>query len=95
MFLIGGLKPSLEIGAKNKDEAGKDILDLKAFDISLEIGFGSDLFFQLFKLSPEVRYSRGLRNVLNKNKLNEYNIPIDKIVVHNISFFFTFEGGPK
>ena len=32
---------------------------------------------------------------LDKNKLNEYNIPIDKIVVHNISFFFTFEGGPK
>ena len=95
MFIIGGLKPSLEIGAKNKDEAGKDILDLKSFDISLELGFGSDLFFQLFKLSPEVRYSRGLRNVLNKNKLNEYNIPIDKIVVHNISFFFTFEGGPK
>ena len=95
MFLIGGLKPSLEIGAKNKDEAGKDILDLKSFDISLEIGFGSDLFFQLFKLSPEIRYSRGLRNMLNKKNLNQYNIPIDKIVVHNISFFFTFEGGPK
>ena len=95
MFLIAGLKPTLEIGAKNKDEAGKDILDLKSFDISLEIGFGSDLFFQLFKLSPEIRYSRGLRNMLRKKNLNQYNLPIDKIVVHNISFFFTFEGGPK
>ena len=95
MFLIAGLKPTLEIGAKNKDEAGKDILDLKSFDISLEIGFGSDLFFQLFKLSPEIRYSRGLRNMLRKKNLNQYNLPIDKIVVHNISFFFTIEGGPK
>ena len=34
MYMLGGLKPSLEIGAKNKDEAGKDILDLKSFDSS-------------------------------------------------------------
>ncbi len=95
MFIIGGIKPSLEIGAKNKDEAGKDILDLKAFDISFELGFGSDFFFQLFKFSPEIRYSRGLRNMLLKNNTNKYNIPLDKIIVHNISFFFTFEGGPK
>jgi|TARA_B110000263_G_scaffold247225_1_gene259687 hypothetical protein len=97
MYMLGGLKPSLEIGAKNKDEAGKDILNVSSFDLSLEIGFGSDVFFQLFKLSPEVRYSRGLINLL-KNKTdnsNKYNIPIDKLVVHNISIFFTFEGGPK
>ena len=28
MFLIAGIKPSLEIGAKNKDEAGEDLLDM-------------------------------------------------------------------
>ena len=33
--------------------------------------------------------------MLRKKNLNQYNLPIDKIVVHNISFFFTFEGGPK
>ena len=44
MFIIAGLKPSLEIGAKNKDEAGKDILDLRSFDVSFELGFGSDIF---------------------------------------------------
>ena len=95
MFIIGGIKPSLEIGAKNKDEAGKDILELRAFDVSLEIGFGADLFFPLFKLSPEIRYSRGLFNMINDTSRNEYNLPIDNMIVHNISFFFTFEGGPK
>ena len=97
MYMLGGLKPSLEIGAKNKDEAGKDILNLKSFDLSLEIGFGSDIFFQLFKLSPEIRYSRGLINLLKNtpDNFNEYNLPIDKLFVHNISVFFTFEGGPK
>ncbi len=95
--MLAGLKPSLEIGAKNKDEAGKDILNVPSFDLSLEIGFGSDIFFQLFKLSPEVRYSRGLVNLIKKkaDNLNKYNSPIDKLVVHNISIFFTFEGGPK
>ena len=93
--MIAGIKPSLEIGAKNKDAAGKDILGLRAFDFSLEIGFGSDIFFPLFKLSPEIRYSRGLRNMIKNKVINEYNLPIDKIIVHNISIFFTFEGGPK
>ena len=50
MFIIGGIKPSLEIGAKNKDEAGKDILELRAFDVSLEIGFGADLFLSLIHI---------------------------------------------
>ena len=79
MFIISGLKPSLEIGAKNKDEAGKDILDLKAFDLTFEVGFGSDIFFPLFKLSPEIRYSRGLRNMINKSINNQYNLPIDNL----------------
>ena len=78
MFLIAGIKPSLEIGAKNKDEAGEDLLDMKSFDVSLELGFGSDFFFQLFKFSPEIRYSRGLRNMLNGKNSNQYNIPLDK-----------------
>ena len=34
-------------------------------------------------------------NMIDKNSSNEYNLPIDKIIVHNISIFFTFEGGPK
>ena len=39
MYIISGLKPGIEVGAKNKDEAGKDILGLKAYDISFELGF--------------------------------------------------------
>ena len=92
---IRGMDICINTSAKNKDEAGKDILELRAFDVSLEIGFGADLFFPLFKLSPEIRYSRGLFNMINDNSRNEYNLPIDKIIIHNISFFFTFEGGPK
>ena len=46
---------------------GGNCLNLKSFDLSLEIGFGSDIFFQLFKLSPEIRYSRGLINLLKNN----------------------------
>ena len=82
MYMLGGLKPSLEIGAKNKDEAGKDILNLKSFDLSLEIGFGSDIFFQLFKLSPEIRYSRGLINLLKTNEL----LGLQLLTMHNIFF---------
>ena len=98
MYIISGLKPGIEVGAKNKDEAGKDILGLKAYDISFELGFGADIFFELFKLSPEIRYSRGLINMIKKSENgvpNIYSDPIEKIIPHNLSIFFTFEGGPN
>ena len=98
MYIISGFKPGIEVGAKNKDEAGKDILGLKAYDISFELGFGADIFFELFKLSPEIRYSRGLINMIKKSEngvTNIYSDPIEKIIPHNLSIFFTFEGGPN
>ena len=98
MYIIGGLKPGIEVGAKNKDEAGEDILGLKGFELSFELGFGADCFFELFKLSPEIRYSSGLINMLKKSSdgsSNIYSDPIEKIIPHNLSIFFTFEGGPN
>ena len=98
VYIISGLKPGIEVGAKNKDEAGEDILGLKAFELSFELGFGADFFFELFKLSPEIRYSRGLLNMLKKSNdglSNIYSDPIEKIMPHNLSIFFTFEGGPN
>ena len=98
LYIIGGLKPGIEVGAKNKDEAGQDILGLRAFELSLDLGFGGDFFFELFKLSPEIRYSRGLINMLKKSNdglPNNFADPLAKIIPHNLSIFFTFEGGPN
>ena len=72
----------------------KEKLELKNFNISFDIGAGFDLYYPLFKFSPEVRYSFGVKNLLS-DKVNEFSENLDQIVTHNIAFFITFEGGPN
>ena len=69
-------------------------MELKNFNMAFDIGIGLDLYFPLFKFSPEIRYSAGLRNMLS-DKENIYNVNLDRLVTNNFAFFITFEGGPN
>lgn len=94
MYAVGGLSPSLEAAGKGDElDAGKR-LTLRDWNFSVDAGFGFDLYFPLFKFSPEVRYSWGLRNMLTGDP-NEFNAPLKKLTYQNISFYVTFEGGPS
>ena len=94
MYFVGGIKPYFQAAAKG--ERGEDFtkLETRKFGFALDIGAGFDLYFPLFKFSPEVRYSYGLGNTLKRDDSNPLSAPLQKLVYHNISFFITFEGGP-
>ena len=94
MYLVGGINPSLEAAGKGDEVQTKQRLELKNFNLAIDIGAGFDFYFPLFKFSPEIRYSYGLRNMLT-NKVNNFNVNLDEIVIHNIGLFITFEGGPS
>ncbi len=94
MYLLAGLSPVIEAsGSKDKNDI-QERLEAKNFNVNLELGVGTDIFYQFFKFAIEMRYSRGLRNLLEKNP-NQFNAPLGKLAVHNIGFFITFEGGPS
>ena len=95
MYLVGGIKPSLEAVGRGQREDTSAKLDLKKNQISIEIGAGFDMYFPMFKFSPEIRYSYGIRNMLNKNSNSEFNAPLKKLTTHNINLFISFEGGPS
>ena len=54
---------------------------------------GFDVFYELFKFTPEIRYSFGFRNLL-PNTSNDFDAALSKLTTHNITAFITFEGGP-
>ena len=72
----------------------EETLETKNWNLSLETGVGIDIYLPQFKLSPEIRYSWGLFDMLQPEK-NEYNYALDKLVFQNLSFYITFEGGPS
>ncbi|MDH5607951.1 MAG: PorT family protein [Cyclobacteriaceae bacterium] len=94
MYLVGGINPSLEAAGKGDEVTTRENLELRNFNVSFDVGAGFDLYYPMFKFSPEIRYSFGGRNMLTPKK-NEYSVNLDELVTHNIAIFITFEGGPN
>lgn len=94
MYLVGGINPSLEAAGRGDEVQNRQKLELKNFNLAFDIGAGFDMYFPLFKFSPEIRYSYGLRNMLSETE-NIYSVNLDELIFHNIGIFITFEGGPS
>lgn len=94
MYFLGGINPGIRASGSKDKEGRESRLLLSRYNLSLEIGAGFDLYQPLFKFSPEVRYSFGLNNVLDSQN-NDFSAGIDRLSVHTITFFITFEGGPS
>jgi hypothetical protein len=88
MYMIGGVKPGFE--ASGKKEQTKEELELKATNISIEAGFGFDLYYPLFKFSPEIRFSRGLFDILG-NTTNEFGQPLTRVNTNTVTVYFLFQ----
>lgn len=91
MYMVGGLKTSIEVGAKKKQKEALNITT-KPVGFSLEYGLGLDIYYPLFKFAPELRFSYGLTNLFVEDPKNEltYN-SIGKISPYTVSLIFFFE----
>lgn len=88
MYMVGGLKPGIRVGGGKKKT--NDQLLTKNFDLSLEAGFGLDIYYPLFKFSPELRFSLGLKNLYEKNN-NVLAESIDELSSYTVTLYFLFE----
>lgn len=89
MYMIGGLKAAIEAGAKKKEKKDTELRAANV-DLSIDYGFGLDIYYPLFKFSPEIRFSHGLLNMLNKDN-NIYSKSLDRLSTHTVSLFLHFE----
>lgn len=89
MYVIGGIKPSLSTSNKNKDQR-PDKLRFNNKDFALEYGVGCDIYFPLFKLSPEIRFSNGFNNMRAADN-NLFAKSLQKLNTNTITFLLNFE----
>lgn len=92
-YLVGGIYGAFDMGRKK----GNPIL-LKGMDFGLEFGFGCDIYLPYFKLCPELRFSFGLvdllekkRDDLNDAELIKYTNALSKATSRMITLTFNFE----
>lgn len=88
-YLVGGIKPGIEAGAKKKEKKRTE-LRTENYDLSIDYGIGADIYYPLFKFSPEIRFSHGLLNLLT-NDPNVYSQSLNRLTSHTISLFLHFE----
>jgi len=94
-YIIGGAKYSMDIASKKRSNdasfgAMEKFLKNKKNFLSYEAGFGMDLYFEYFKMSPEIKLSYSLNSVL-KNDPSPYSAPIDKLMLRHVTFSLFFE----
>jgi hypothetical protein len=68
VYFLGGIAPGLEVSGKKRKEQSDNRLLTQDFNVNMELGFGIDMYFPLFKFSPEVRFSKGLLNLLKEDE---------------------------
>jgi len=89
MYVVGGFSPAFDASGKNDLEDTSTGINMIRANVSFEVGFGVDIYYPLFKFSPEIRYSRGLIDVLGIN--NDYSAGISKLNTNIITMFFLFQ----
>ena len=90
MYMVGGFTPGIEASGKNDIHSSTDNLAIKKVNLSLEGGLGFDFYFPLFKFSQEIRFSRGLVNMLAPDP-SVYHVPIKRLNTNTISVYFIFQ----
>lgn len=89
LYVVGGLKACFEAGAK-KNEKKPSELRTNPFDLTVEYGIGTDLYFTFFKFAPELRFSHGIANLLY-NDPNLYSQSLKGLTTHSITLYLFFE----
>jgi hypothetical protein len=92
-YMLAGVKYSSAIGSKkNPPEVNPvdAVLRNKSGFGSYEVGLGCDIYFEFFKLSPELKISNSFNNILVP-EANPYATPINSLSLHTVTFSLIFE----
>jgi hypothetical protein len=90
MYMIGGLKPGIEASGLRDLKKVATTLETKDWNLSADFGFGFDLYYPLFKFSPEITFSKGLVDILD-NRTNKYGQPLDRLTTNTVNICFIFQ----
>lgn len=92
-YLLGGVKFSSSIGGKkdgdNTAPIERIVKNTRSYS-SYEAGFGFDIYFEYFKLSPEIKVTNTFGNLLVPEN-HPFSAPISKLSLHTIMFSLYFE----
>ena len=92
-YFLAGISPTIDLTSK-KNQAVR----INPFDLYIELGLGCDIYLPFFKLIPELKFSFGLLDILQKKRDDltntdqlKYSAGLEKASSKMISLTFYFE----
>lgn len=90
LFVVAGLKYSYDVQTNSKSR--KSLIKVAPHDFQYEVGVWMQMFYPYFIFSPEIKFSRGLGNILIYDpSRNEARI-LENVVSQIFTISFNFEG---
>lgn len=91
-FMVAGMKYSYDVQSNSQTRDAKTLIKISPHDFQLEVGVGMQFFYPYFIFSPEIKYSRGVGNILiYDDQLNKSKV-LENVVSQVITLSFHFEG---
>jgi Outer membrane protein beta-barrel domain len=91
-FVMAGLKYSYDIQSKSRTRQLSQYVRVSPTDYQFEVGAGVQMFFPYFIFSPELKFSRGMGNMLIYRQGSLESSAIEKLTSQTFTLSFHFEG---
>ncbi len=94
VFVLAGAKYTYDVAsnARIRDQQANRIIRISPHDYAVEVGAGCQFFFPFFILSPEIKYSQGIGNILIYNRNLSQSSVIEKVLSRTFTISLHFEG---
>lgn len=92
VYMLGGINYRYDLASNSSARKAENLVKLSPTDLSVEAGLGFQFFFPVFILTPELKFSNGIKNIHSRDPTLQYSNVIDKLKSRMIIFSLIFEG---
>ena len=92
VYVVAGAKYSMDMQSNASARRAQDLIKVYKDDIALEYGFGMEFHLPLVIISPEIKASYGLFDVLKPDPNLNYSYVLKSLHLKSILFAIHFEG---
>lgn len=90
LFVLAGMKYNYDVQSNSKSR--RTVIRIAPHDFQYEVGVGMQIFYPYFIFSPEIKFSRGLGNILIYDGSNNETRVLENVVSQIFTISFNFEG---
>ncbi len=91
VFMMAGGRLEYDLAANAGKKQNEEVLTLQKLDYAAEAGIGFHIYFPVFVLTPEIKITYGLRNVLSRDNALKFSNTIDRLSSRSLTFSLTVE----